>query len=99
MPEEKVESLLKLSGNHGIFLQRLAVDGVAPEIDWLAWGDDLSRDYLAQVFGEGQGKKAPTLHTGEGEELALKLWLKDSVPNPTKSNWPMGPTGQGKLPP
>lgn len=57
VPEEKVESLLKLSGNHGIFLQRLAVDGVAPEIDWLARGDDLSRDYSAQVFGEGQGKK------------------------------------------
>ena len=94
MPEEKVESLLKLSGNHGIFLQRLAIDGVAPEIDWLPWGDDLSRDYLAQVFWRRPRQKAPTLHTREGEELALKLWLKDSVPNPTKSNWPFSCWGE-----
>ena len=45
----KVDSFMRLSGTFGIFLQRLASDGPAPEVQWLKWEEKQSHEEYVKM--------------------------------------------------
>ena len=59
VPGDKVLDFMKLSGNAGIFLQRLAADGPAPEVEWLKWNEKQPHaEDLKQALEQAKAKNS-----------------------------------------
>lgn len=55
VPTEKTHDIMQLSGTAGIFFQRLASDGPAPEVDWMEpLKDEKASTYLTRALARAK---------------------------------------------